>query len=99
MLDEFTGRTVGDHAFIECLLATDLTSGYEHEPIPAHKQVDVKLPNGKLLRLPYAWLREDPGILDGGVDEPMDAPSKVLDGMLDASGPPKRVVKRASPSQ
>jgi len=76
MLDQFTGRTAGEHAYLECTLATDLGYDYEGEDIPLHKQVDVKLPNGKLLRLPYAWLREEP------VPEP-ERPSDVLKGMLE----------------
>jgi hypothetical protein len=103
MLEQFSGRRAGDHAYLECTLATDMSTDYEGETIPPHKQVDVRLPNNKLLRLPYAWLREE------GAEE---APSAVLDSMLDVSegidpgmaeallvnGPEKKVtVRRAVP--
>lgn len=106
MLEQFSGRRAGDHAYLECTLATDMAFDYEGETIPPHKQVDVRLPNNKLLRLPYAWLREE-----GAEGE--DQPSEVLDSMLDATidthlpadseevhvhEPPKKVtVKRAVP--
>ena len=78
MLDQFTGRAVGDHAYIECTLATDLST-FEGEEVPTHKAVDIKLPNGKLLRLPYAWLREVAEVF------PLDSPAEVLGEMLDAT--------------
>lgn len=92
MLDQFTGRTVGDHAYIECTLASDLSTYGEGEEVPVHKPVDVKLPNGKLLRIPYAWLREVAEVF------PLDSPAEVLGEMLDGTeeAPRKVTVKRVT---
>lgn len=73
---DFDGRIPGSHGYLECTLATDLTTYADGEEIPPHKQVDVCLPNKKILRLPYAWLRSEGNV---SID--------VLDSMLDATVP------------
>lgn len=102
-MKQFDGRSSGSLVYLECALITDL-SDMGHEDIPAHRQVDVRLPNNKVLRLPYGWLRQAKA---EDVEEYLDeAPSDVLDGMLDASeeaaavaaktGAKKVAVKRAN---
>lgn len=99
---EFNGRVIGDLAYLECSLVTDLTD--QDEVVPPHRQVDVRLPNNKVLRLPYCWLRQEPEVSE-------DTPSEVLDAMLDASLtdrdvvrdaealPPKKVTVRRAPGK
>lgn len=74
---EFTDRVPGAKAFIGVELVTNLTD--REGTLPAHHQVDVKLPHGKIMRIPLHWLQ---------ADEPA---SEVLGGMLDKPPRPKRV--------
>lgn len=88
---QFDGRNTGDLAYLECQLVTDLTD--QDDTIPPHRQVDVRLPNNKVLRLPYAWLRS---ATFEQVDEFLD----VGEDKDYTPGPPKKVaVRRAPPSQ
>lgn len=85
----FDGRVAGSTAYIEVELVTDLTD--REEEVRTSTQVDVVLPNRKLMRLPISWLLAEE-----------DSPAEVLDSMLDASDeepeskptPKKAVAKR-----
>lgn len=81
-MQEFDGRVLGAMAYLECTLATDLTD--QGETVPPYRQVDVRLPNGKIMRLPYSWLRQE-----DTEESPED------EGPDYVPGPPKRVVRRA----
>lgn len=84
---QFDGIKPGAVGYLECILITDLDDG---EGVRLNRQVDVRLPNKKVMRLPYSWLvREE------------ECQSEMLHEMLDASedSAPKRVVKRAAPGK
>jgi len=65
----FRGDTPGQIAWIRCALITDLT---DEDANPT--QVDVRLENNKVLRVPYHWLWEegpDVGIQGKAVEVPI----------------------------
>lgn len=100
---QFDGRAAGTLAFLECTLITDL-SGSE-EDIAPYRQVDVRLPNNKVLRLPYSWLREvTPEDLDEFLDVDENPEQEWAEGeegyLADAAAadePPKKVTVPRAP--